>query len=235
MLMTFSVHRFDPARDTAPRRQIYQVEVRPSDRILDCLNKIRWDQDPTLAYRMSCAHGVCGSDGMRINGVCSVACQRLVRDYADCDVVAIDPLPGFPVVKDLVVDMAGFFDKYRSVLPYLMPADDAPEDERLQSPDQRKEFDEAIRCILCACCTASCPVSAEDGDFVGPAALLRTFRFLFDSRDGADDERLTRADSPAHAQGCKMHQQCTKVCPKEIPVSKSIGRIKRRIFEAKKS
>ena len=234
MKVNFEIKRFDPAKDKEPHFQTFEVETSPTDRILDCLNKIRWQQDASLSYRMSCAHGVCGSDGMRINGICAIACQKLMKDYEGCDEIVIEPLPNMTVVKDLVVSLDGFFEKYSSVSPFLQPADDAPEKERLQSPEDRKKFDEAIRCILCGCCTASCPITADNPNFVGPAALLRTFRFLFDSRDGADSDRMKTADSKEHAGGCKMHQQCTKVCPKEIPVSKSIGQIKRKIYEDKK-
>jgi succinate dehydrogenase / fumarate reductase iron-sulfur subunit len=229
------VFRFDPSRDAAPRHVEYGVEAEPGDRILDCLTAIRWEQDPTLAFRASCAHGVCGSDGMRIDGLCSLACQRLVREFAPEKPVTIDPLPGFPVLRDLVVSLDGFFEMHRSVQPYLRPSGPPPETERLQSPEQRQAFDDAIRCILCACCTSACPVHAGSPAFVGPAALLRAFRYLFDSRDAAADERLRLLDSPEGAGGCRMHQECTKVCPKQIPVSRCIGRVKRRIFESKPS
>jgi len=229
----FRIYRFDPAKDSAPRYQEYRVEAAPTDRILDCLNRIRWEQDPSLSYRMSCAHGVCGSDGMRIDGVCALACQRLVRDYGK-DPIVVEPLPNFRVVKDLVVDLDPFFEKYRSVKPYLLPAGREPELERLQSPQERAVFDEAIRCILCACCTAACPVTSQNGAFVGPAALLRAFRYLFDSRDSATQERMSSLDSPDGAGGCKSHGKCTEVCPKEIDVRKAIGRAKKRIFDAKR-
>ena len=235
MKKIFKIERYDANKGESSYYESFAVEARPDDRILDCLNQIRWSQDPSLAYRMSCAHGVCGSDGMRIDGVCSIACQRLVKDYEDLDEILIEPLPNFPVLKDLVVSIDGFFQKYRSIVPYLRAEEAAPDLERLQSPKERAEFDEAVRCILCACCTAACPVGSGNEDFVGPAALLRSFRFLFDSRDRSDEERLELADGENHAKACKMHQQCSKVCPKEIPVSKSIGRIKRRIYEKKKS
>jgi len=229
----FKIYRLDPDRDREPRYQEYRIEVEPTDRILDCLNRIRWEQDPSLGYRMSCAHGVCGSDGMKINGICALACQRLVRDCGE-EPVLVEPLPNFRVVKDLIVDLDPFFEKYRSVRPYLLPSGEAPELERLQGAAERSAFDEAIRCILCACCTAACPITPQNEAFVGPAALLRAFRYLFDSRDGAGRERMEMLDSGDGAGGCRSHGKCTEVCPKEIDVRKAIGRTKKRIFDAKR-
>jgi succinate dehydrogenase / fumarate reductase iron-sulfur subunit len=171
---------------------------------------------------------------MRINGVCALACQRLVRDY-EKDPITIEPLPNFRVVKDLIVDLDPFFEKYRAVKPYLLASGQGPEAERTQSPEQRRVFDEAIRCILCACCTASCPITPENDSFLGPAALLRAFRYLFDSRDGSSLERMSMLDRENGIWGCKTHWKCTEVCPKEIPVTKSLGKVKKRIFDAKKA
>jgi succinate dehydrogenase / fumarate reductase iron-sulfur subunit len=232
MECVFNIFRYDPSKDREPRYDRYSIEVEPTDKILDCLNRIRWERDPSLAFRMSCAHGVCGSDGMRINGVCALACQRLVRDYGGGP-ITIEPLPDFRVVKDLVVDLEPFFEKYRHVKPYLLNEGPEPERERLQSPHERKAFDEAIRCILCGCCTAACPVTAENEKFLGPAALLRAFRYLFDSRDGGANERMRLLDSDNAIQGCKSHGKCTEVCPKEIDVRKALGRTKKRIHDTK--
>jgi succinate dehydrogenase / fumarate reductase iron-sulfur subunit len=231
MRAVFDVYRYDPRTDQGPRYERYELEVEPSDRILDCLNRIRWEQDPSLAFRASCAHGICGSDGMRINGRCALACQRLVRDY-DGSPVTLEPLPNFLVLKDLVVDLEPFFEKYRNVRPYLLPADPPPQGERPQTPEERAAFDEAIRCILCACCTAACPVTAENDQFLGPAALLRAFRYLFDSRDGAAGARMRDLDHPDGIWGCKGHGKCTEVCPKEIDVRKWLGRTKKRLYES---
>ena len=183
---------------------------------------------------MSCAHGVCGSDAMRINGVCALACQRLIKDYTE-DLILIEPLPHFPVLKDLLVDFTGFFDKYREVWPYLMAQLPHPERERLQSPEERMAFDEAIRCILCGCCTAACPVVDDNQEFLGPAALLRAFRYLFDSRDAEDIKRMTMLDNNKAIWGCKTHGKCSEVCPKEIKVTQSLGRVKKRIYDHKKA
>ncbi len=233
MEITIRVSRFDPQRDEGPRFQQYVVQARPSDRILDCLNRIRWEHDPSLSFRMSCAHGICGSDAMRINGVCSLACQRLVRDYGQGP-ITVEPLPVFRVLKDLIVDLEPFLERYRMVRPYLICADETRGAERLQSPWERALFDEAVRCILCACCTAACPVTRQDASFLGPAALLRAYRYLFDSRDQAAEERIALLDRPEAIWGCKGHGKCTEVCPKEIDVRKWLGRTKKRIHDAKK-
>jgi succinate dehydrogenase / fumarate reductase iron-sulfur subunit len=233
MLVRLKIFRFDPEKDDSPYYQTFKIEADPMDRLLDCLNRIRWEQDPTLSFRMSCGHGVCGSDGMRINGICGLACQRLVKSFKD--EVLIEPLPVFKVVKDLVVDLKPFFEKYNSIKPYLITKTSPPDQERKQSPEEHKIFEEAIRCILCACCTASCPVNQnrETGSYVGPAALVRAFRYLFDSRDEAAEERVALLDRKDGAWGCQTLWKCTEVCPKEIPVTKQIGRIKKRIYDAK--
>lgn len=233
MEITFRVFRFDPQRGEGPRFQEYAIRAGPSERILDCLNRIRWEQDPSLSFRMSCAHGICGSDAMRINGVCTLACQRLVRDYGEGP-ITVEPLPIFKVIKDLIVDLGPFLEKYRMVRPYLLPTGEAPETERLQGPEDRALFDEAIRCILCACCTAACPISEQDASFLGPAALLRAYRYLFDSRDGGAGERIALLDRHEAIWGCKGHGKCTEVCPKEIDVRRWLGRTKKRVHDAKK-
>ena len=234
MLVNLKIFRFDPERDETPYYQTFEVEADPMDRLLDCLNRIRWEQDPTLSFRMSCGHGVCGSDGMRINGICGLACQKLVRGFQG--EVLIEPLPVFKVVKDLVVDLTPFFEKYQSIKPYLITKTPPPDHERRQSPEEHQQFEEAIRCILCACCTASCPVNQNDEtkDYVGPAALVRAFRYLFDSRDEGTEERMDLLDQPKMAWGCQTLWKCTEVCPKEIPVTKQIGQIKKRIYERRK-
>ncbi|MBI5017860.1 MAG: succinate dehydrogenase iron-sulfur subunit [Deltaproteobacteria bacterium] len=228
MEMHFRIQRFDPERDAAPRFQTYLVSAEPGERVLDCLNRIRWEQDGTLAYRMSCAHGICGSDAMRINGRCALACQKLVKDVAGPE-VTIEPLPTFRVLRDLIVDLEPFFEKVAFVRPYLSAPGDPPERERLQDAAAKKRIDEAIRCILCACCTAACPVEQENAAFLGPAALVRAFRYVFDSRDGDTAERLRELDFPNGVWGCVNHYECTRVCPKQIKVTKSINELKREI------
>jgi succinate dehydrogenase / fumarate reductase iron-sulfur subunit len=234
MLLNQKVFRFDPEKDEKPYYQNFEVEADPMDRLLDCLNRIRWEQDPTLSFRMSCGHGVCGSDGMRINGVCGLACQKLVRNFKE--EVLIEPLPVFRVIKDLVVDLGLFFEKYQSIKPYLITQTTPMDTERRQSPEEHLQYEEAIRCILCACCTASCPVNQkkETEDYVGPAALVRAFRYLFDSRDEGARERIELLDRKEMVWGCQTLWKCTEVCPKEIPVTKQIGQIKKRIYESRK-
>jgi len=233
MITKLKIFRYDPGKDKEPWYRTYDVDADPMDRLLDCLNRIRWEQDSTLSFRMSCGHGICGSDGMRINGVCGLACQKLVKDFKE--EVLIEPLPVFNVVKDLVVDFEPFLEKYNSIKPYLITKTPPPDQERRQSPEEQRLFETAIRCILCACCTASCPVNQnkETASYVGPAALVRAFRYLFDSRDEASEERITLLDQKDGAWGCQTLWKCTEVCPKEIPVTQQIGQIKRRIYESK--
>ncbi len=235
MKCNFTVFRFDPAVDDKPRYQEYTVDAEPTDKILDCLNKIRWEQDPTLAYRASCSHGICGSDAVTINGHVGLACQKLVRDYKTANNFVIEPLPLFEVIKDLVVDMDPFFDKHRYVRPYLISDDDPPQKERLQSAEDQNIIEPALRCILCAACTSTCPISRANSNYVGPAALLRAFRYVYDSRDTATGSRLAQLDSEDGAWGCKTMWWCTDVCPKGIPVTKCIGQIKRAIRQERKN
>jgi succinate dehydrogenase / fumarate reductase iron-sulfur subunit len=234
MKCTFIVYRFEPAVDKEPRYQEYLVEAEPTDKILDCLNKIRWEQDPTLSYRSSCAHGICGSDALMINGRIELACQRLVRDFKTANNFVIEPLPLFKVIKDLIVDMDPFFEKHRTVRPYLINDEDPPEKERLQDPENQKFFEHALACILCGSCTAACPINRSNDKYLGPAALLRGFRYVADSRDTATGSRLAQLDNENGAWGCKSMWWCTDVCPKSIPVTKSIAQIKRLIKEEEK-
>jgi len=234
MKCTFIVYRFDPAVDKEPRYQEYMVEAEPTDKILDCLNKIRWEQDPTLSYRSSCAHGICGSDALMINGRIELACQKLVRDFKTANNFVIEPLPLFKVIKDLVVDMNPFFEKHRTVRPYLISDEDPPEKERLQDPENQEFFEPALACILCGSCTAACPINRSNDKYLGPSALLRGFRYVADSRDTATGSRLAQLDNEDGAWGCKSMWWCTDVCPKSIPITKSIAQIKRLIKEEEK-
>jgi len=229
MNSTITIFRFDPAVDKHPHYQEYTIDVEPTDKILDCLNKIRTEQDPTLVYRASCSHGICGSDAMVINGHIGLACQKLVRDFKTANNFVIEPLPLFSVIKDLIVDLNPFFEKHRFVRPYLINDDPVPKTERLQSAGEQKTIEPALRCILCASCTSSCPISRANPDYLGPAALLRAFRYIHDSRDTATGSRLAQMDNDDGAWGCKTMWWCTDVCPKGIPVTKCIGQIKRAI------
>lgn len=227
MDLRFKIFRFNPAADSQPYYKAYTVQAESGERVLDCLNRIRWSQDGTLSYRQSCAHGVCGSSAMKINGRCALACQKLVKEVQGAEVL-IEPLPTFPVLKDLVVDLTTFFQRVDEMRPYLI-ASDPPETERIQSPEERKRMGESIRCILCACCVGACPVSNENEKFLGPAPLVQAFRRIFDSRDTERIERLKQVDYPDGAWGCVNHFECTRVCPKEIPVTREINEIKRAI------
>jgi succinate dehydrogenase / fumarate reductase iron-sulfur subunit len=231
MELNFKIFRFDPAKDKDPYYQRYTVQAEEWERILDCLNKIKWEQDGTLGYRMSCAHGVCGSDAMKINGRCALACQKLVKDDHGAEVL-IEPLPTFKVLKDLIVDLTPFFERVDWIRPYLIAAE-PPEKERIQAPEDRAKMGESIRCILCACCMGACPVENENEKFLGPAPLVQAFRRIFDTRDQRKAERLKQVDYPDGAWACENKFECTRVCPKEIPVTKEINEIKREIKKSK--
>src|SRR5215210_8883764 len=219
------VKRFDPDRDEGPHWETYAVEVEESDRVLDALHEVRWHQDGSLAFRRSCAHGVCGSDAMVINGENRLACVLLVRDVGRT--VTVEPLRGLPVLKDLVVDMEPFFEQYRSVKPWLVNSGDPGDRERLQSPEERARYDDTTKCILCAACTTSCPVFWGNDGFVGPAAIVNAHRFIFDSRDEAGAERLELLDKRQGVWGCRTAFNCTDACPRGIKVTQAIEEVKR--------
>jgi len=226
---TFKIQRFIPEKDKKPRYQEYQVDLEATDRVLDGLNEIKWRQDGTLTYRRSCAHGVCGSDAMRINGRNRLACKMLIKDLPEH--ITIEPMLGFTVIKDLVVDLEPFFEKYRSIAPYLIN-DDAqpPESERLQSPEDRVRYDDGTKCILCAACTTSCPPFWANKDFIGPAAIVNAHRFIFDSRDHAADERLKILSEKTGVFRCRTTFNCTEACPRGIKVTKAIQEVKRAVM-----
>jgi succinate dehydrogenase / fumarate reductase iron-sulfur subunit len=234
MNVKLKIFRFDPEKDKEPHYDSFVVDAEPMDRVLDCLNKVRWEQDGSLSYRMSCMHGICGSDGMTINGVSALACQKLVRDYDTEKEILIEPLSVFPVVKDLVVDMESFFDREKSVHPKngIVMAEAEEGKEHLQTVDQRSQFNDDIKCIMCACCVSACPVSQkEDPAYVGPAAIVRAHRYIFDSRVREMMERLQIMDVPTGVWDCKSYYRCTAVCPKGIQVTKHILEVKRRILD----
>src|SRR5512136_2432760 len=175
MRVHLKIQRFNPEKDDKPYMGEYDVDMEPTDRVLDALNKVKWYQDGTLAYRRSCAHGICGSDAMRINGRNRLACKILIKDLGEN--ITVQPLLGMPIIKDLTVDMEGFFAKYRSVKPYLITDEPEPERERLQSVKDRERFDDTTKCILCAACTSSCPSFWANGQYIGPAAIVQAHRF----------------------------------------------------------
>ncbi len=233
MEVRFKIFRFDPKVDKEARYDTFTVEATPNDRLLDCLNKIRWKQDSSLAYRMSCAHGICGSDGMTINGIALLACQKLVKDFDYSKEIFIEPLHFFPIIKDLVVDMTPFFDRERAVHPnYGIVINGADEDkEHAQTIEERGQFDDDIKCIMCACCVAACPVNLkEDPQYIGPAAIVRAHRYIFDSRFKDQQERMKIIDLPHGIWSCKTYWKCTPVCPKKIQVTKHILETKTKIL-----
>jgi succinate dehydrogenase / fumarate reductase, iron-sulfur subunit len=232
MKIILRIRRYNPEAGVEPFYRDYEVEVEPSQRVLDAILFVKQRLDPTLAVRKSCAHGVCGSDAMRINGVERLACKTLVKDVArsDGDAVVLEPLRSMPVERDLMVSQEAFFAKYRSVSPFLIPAGAVSEKERPQSPRQRARFDEPTKCILCSACYSACPVLADKNpSFTGPAALVQAARFVFDSRDKGISERLDVLDAANGAWACENHFDCTRVCPRGIKVTKAINETKRAI------
>ncbi len=231
MKITLEIQRYNPETGGEPRIQSFPVTVEPTDRILDALMEISRNQDGTLVFRKSCAHGVCGSDAMRINGKECLACKTLVQDVADADgaTVRIEPLRHLPVQRDLMVDQSGFFEKFRSVKPFLVPAEEVEEKEYIQSPEQRAIFDEATKCINCSACYSACPILEKNPKFLGPAAIVQAARFVFDSRDKGLEARLGILDDPNGVWPCENHFECTRVCPREIKITKLINLTKREI------
>lgn len=227
--LTVKIKRYNPETDKAPHWKEYQVEAEPVDRVLDVIQKIKWYQDDTLGFRRSCAHGVCGSDAMRINGVNGLACRLLVKTLKS-DTITLEPILGLPIIKDLIVDMNPFFDHYKAVMPYLVNDDPAPTTERLQTRAQRARFDDTTKCILCACCTTSCPPFWGDGKYVGPAAIVNAHRFIFDSRDQATSQRLEILNAPDGVWRCRTVFNCTNACPRGIQVTQSIQEVKRAML-----
>lgn len=233
MQVTFKVYRFNPQTDKEPYYDTFTVEAESNERLLDCLNRIRWTQDSSLSFRMSCAHGICGSDGLTINGKEALACQKLLKDYDYTKEILVEPLRYFEVVKDLIVDLKPFFERIKTINPAKpeIMAIDAPEKERTQTTEQRNQYADAIKCILCGCCYSACPVTNnEDPEFVGPAAILREQRYIFDSRTTDAPERLAIMQKPHGAFSCKSYYKCTVVCPKNIKVTKAILRTKKKIL-----
>jgi len=228
MKVELKIFRFNPERDKRPHFQLFQVEVEPTDRVLDALNVIKWSQDGTLSYRRSCAHGICGSDAMCINGRNRLACKVLIQDVRQP--IVIEPLRGFPVLKDLIVDMDGFFRQYRSIKPYLIPEGQEPERERLQSPEERAKFDDTTKCILCGACTTSCPSFWSNPDYVGPAAIVQAHRFIFDSRDRGMEEHLAALSAREGVWRCRTIYNCVDACPREIHITKAIAEVKKAIL-----
>jgi succinate dehydrogenase / fumarate reductase iron-sulfur subunit len=228
MKITLKVFRYDPEKDKKPHYETYQVEAKPTDRVLDLLEKIKGYIDGSLSFRRSCAHGVCGSDAMRINGQNRLACKLLVKELHS-NRITIEPLLGLRVIKDLIVDMEPFFEHYDTVMPFLVNNEPEPIKERLQSPTERERFDDTTKCILCAACTTACPSYWGNENYLGPAAIVNAHRFIFDSRDRAASDRLRILSGQFGVYRCHTIFNCTIACPRGIEVTKAIGEVKKAI------
>lgn len=230
--MQVSIYRYDPAADHEPRMQDFEVAI-PEGRdlmVLDVLALVK-EQDPSVAYRRSCREGVCGSDGLNMNGQNGLACITPLSDVVSGDALTIRPLPGMPVIRDLVVDMEQFFDNYRRVKPYLINDEEPPSKERLQSPEEREKLDGLYECILCGCCSSACPSFWWNPDkFIGPAGLLQSYRFLADSRDTATEERLKELEDPFSVFRCRGIMNCVNVCPRGLNPTRAIGHIRNMLL-----
>lgn len=228
--MRFRIYRFDPEKDAKPYMKEYDIELQRTDRmLLDALIRIK-AVDDSLTLRRSCREGVCGSDAMNINGKNGLACITRLADLKSP--VELRPLPGLPVIRDLVVDMSQFFKQYHSVMPYLVNNEAPPDTERRQSPEERAELNGLYECILCACCSTSCPSFWWNPDkFVGPAGLLQAYRFLADSRDTATEERLAALDDPFSVFRCRGIMNCVDVCPKGLNPTRAIGHIRHMLLQ----
>ena len=233
MQVRVKIRRFNPEQDAQAHWREYTLTAEPSDRVLDLLHQVKWYRDGTLTFRRSCAHGICGSDAMTINGRNRLACKVLVKDLKQP--ITIEPMRGFPVVKDMVVDMTGFWEKYRSVKPYLISAEPLPAKERLQSPCERERYDDTTKCILCGACTTSCPSFWANAQYLGPAAIVQAHRFLFDSRDRGAKERLDVLNASSGVWRCRTIFNCTDACPKGIRVTQAIGQVKQWLAKVRLS
>ena len=225
-----TIRRFNPEVSEESDWENYQVTAEPTDRVLDALHKVKWDLDGTLTFRRSCAHGVCGSDAMRINGKNRLACKTLIKDVNPEKPITVEAIKGLPVLKDLVVDMEPFFEAYREVMPFLITSGNEPTRERLQSQKDRERFDDTTKCILCAACTTSCPVFWTDGQYFGPPAIVDAHRFIFDSRDEGTDQRLEILNDKEGVWRCRTTFNCTEACPRGIEVTKAIQEVKRALI-----
>jgi succinate dehydrogenase / fumarate reductase, iron-sulfur subunit len=239
--LTLRIRRFNPEKDNKPYWGTYTLkDCSPTDRVLELLHRVKWEQDGTLTLRRSCAQGICGSDAMRINGRNRLACKVLLQEFGDNPKIQVEPILGMKVIKDLVTDFEPFWQHYRSILPYLVNNTPPPVNaegqprERLQTIEQRARFDDTTKCILCACCTTSCPSFWANGDYVGPAAIVQAHRFVFDSRDQTTEQRLEVLAAPDGVWRCRTIYNCTPACPRDIEVTRAIGEVKLAIQRGKR-
>ena len=232
-MLKVSIYRYNPDTDSAPYMQDFQLDTEGKDiMVLDVLEMLK-ETDPTLVFRRSCREGVCGSDGVNMNGKNGLACVTPLSECVKKNTLILRPLPGLPVIRDLVIDMAQFYAQYEKVQPYLINDNPAPAIERLQSPEEREKLDGLYECILCACCSTSCPSFWWNPDkFIGPAGLLQAYRFLADSRDTATEERLTNLDDPFSVFRCHGIQNCVAVCPKSLNPTQAIGHIRTMLLSS---
>ena len=230
-MLQVSIYRYNPETDAEPYMQDVQVDTGGKDlMVLDVMEMIK-NQDTTVVYRRSCREGVCGSDGVNMNGVNGLACVTALSKVVKNNKRVLRPLPGLPVIRDLVVDMSLFYAQYEKVQPYLQNDTPAPAIERLQSPEERAKLDGLYECILCACCSTSCPSFWWNPDrFIGPAGLLQSYRFLADSRDTATEARLAKLDDPFSVFRCHGIQNCVNVCPKGLNPTRAIGHIRNMLL-----
>lgn len=228
MQVTVEIYRHDPETG-ASRFDTFVKDVHPKDRVLDVMMDIKDNDDGTIAFRKSCAHGVCGSDALQINGTNRLACQTLIQDLKS-DRVKIEPLKGLKVLRDLVVDMDPFFNGLKQVTPYFVPKTTAPVSEQPQSIAERQIFDDTTKCIMCGACTSSCPSFWSNGDYLGPATFVKAHRFIFDSRDGGDAARLEALDDRDGLWRCHSIYNCTDACPRDIKITQAISELKRYII-----
>lgn len=234
MNLNVKIKRYNPEKDDAPHWETYEVPGEPTDSALDLLLYVKWHLDGTLTFRKSCAHGICGSDAMKINGENKLACSVLIQDLVsgEGDTIKFAPLPAAPVIKDLVIDQSRFFEKYRAVKPWLMTDGPAPEREREQSQEEFDIIEDATKCIMCGACTHACPSTWSDPDYLGPAAMLKAYRYTFDTRDDGADERLPILDSDEGLWKCYTIFNCNQACPKDIDITRWLSALKRRSLTA---
>ncbi|WP_293913899.1 succinate dehydrogenase iron-sulfur subunit [Deinococcus sp.] len=231
MHINVKILRFDPEKDKKQHWETYNVEAEPSDRVLDVINHVKWYLDPTLTFRRSCAHGICGSDAMLINGRNRLACKTLLKDVVkEGGTISAEPIRGLKVEKDLLVDMEPFFDAYRMIMPYFINENAAPAAERIQSPEEAERMDHGSNCILCACCTTSCPIFWVNGSYIGPAAIVQAHRFIYDTRDAATEQRLNIMNQNTGVWRCRTAYNCTEACPRDIPITQLIEEVKRAVM-----
>ncbi len=231
-MLKVEVYRYNPETDKAPYMKTYEVDTQGKDlMVLDVLELLK-ERDPSLTFRRSCREGVCGSDGINMSGKNGLACITSLSESVKKGKLVLRPLPGLPVIRDLVIDMSQFYEQYRKVEPFLQNDSPAPAIERLQSPEDRAKLDGLYECILCACCSTSCPSFWWNPDkFIGPAGLLQAYRFLADSRDTSKDERLSKLDDPFSVFRCHGIQNCVAVCPKNLNPTRAIGHIRNMLLQ----